>query len=311
MSLCMVTGLFGAKTVMNTEAATTVTDIAEGKTVYCSSSITNYEGQYAVDGNSATKWVSQAADNQWIIVDLGAIYNVASLRLVWGEEYPTKYTVSWAQELGDWHDAITWGSGLNGQMGEKIHMFYDRPVRYIKVQCNIRGTQYGISLYDFNIYGELAEGQVEPTTAATETTTVPETTVIGAEVTNLALGKYVLSSSNETNDLMAEKAVDGDMNTRWSSAFIDNQWIMVDLGDIYTVGTVKLFWEDAYASKYTIQWSQDGETWYDACTSYINSPGETVNMMYNRPARYIKIIGDERATEYGISLYELEIYGTK
>lgn len=133
--------------------------------------------------------------------------------------------------------------------------------------------------------------------------------VKGEEVVNFAEGKYVLSSSNESNDLMAEKAVDGDLTTRWSSAFIDNQWIMVDLGQIYTVGSVVLYWEDAYASNYTIQWSQDGETWNTAVTSNISSAGEHSHMMYNRPIRYIKIIGNERATEYGISLYEIKVLG--
>jgi hypothetical protein len=42
---------------------------------------------------------------------------------------------------------------------------------------------------------------------------------------NLALNSTVHASSEESGVLNASNAVDGDYNTRWSSAFSDPQWI--------------------------------------------------------------------------------------
>ena len=48
--------------------------------------------------------------------------------------------------------------------------------------------------------------------------------------TNAAQGKPATSSANENSSLTAGMAVDGNTGTRWSSAFADNQWLQVDLG---------------------------------------------------------------------------------
>ena len=42
------------------------------------------------------------------------------------------------------------------------------------------------------------------------------------------------SSGNETDAMAAKYAVDGDNGTRWSSNFVDDAWLLVDLGKAYT-----------------------------------------------------------------------------
>lgn len=66
---------------------------------------------------------------------------------------------------------------------------------------------------------------------------------LSAAEANLALNKTVTSSSIQEKGMEAKNAVDGKKNTRWGSAFKDNQWIMVDLGSVQKVGKVVLTWE--------------------------------------------------------------------
>ncbi|MBE5959064.1 MAG: discoidin domain-containing protein [Lachnospiraceae bacterium] len=127
---------------------------------------------------------------------------------------------------------------------------------------------------------------------------------------NYATNAVVTTSSNENAEYTGDKAADGDMTTRWSSVFADNQWIMFDIGSVKTVGTVDIFWEAAYASRYTISWSQDNVTWYDAVITGTHGAGEAVHM-FNKPARYVKITANQRGTSYGVSIFEVKLIGSE
>lgn len=70
---------------------------------------------------------------------------------------------------------------------------------------------------------------------------------------NLARNRPVYASSQENATLTAANAVDGDVGTRWSSAYADEQWLYVDLGASRAVTGVTLRWEAAYAAMYQIQ----------------------------------------------------------
>src|SRR5258706_316234 len=127
------------------------------------------------------------------------------------------------------------------------------------------------------------------------------------QTTNLALNKPVTCSP--TPQYACANAVDGNTGTRWSSAFSDPQWIYVDLGVTTTIGSVILRWEAAYATSFQIQTSTDATTW---TTIYSTTPGtggvQTINA--SGSGRYIRMNGTARATIYGYSLWEFEVYGT-
>ena len=136
--------------------------------------------------------------------------------------------------------------------------------------------------------------------------------VLAAESTpyqNYALQATAISSSNETDNLLAKYAIDGDLSTRWSSAFTDHQWLIIDLGSIKSVASLRLYWEAAYAAQYTISWSEDGIHWNPAIIWNTSKAMEETHNFYNRSTRYIKIQCDTRGTQYGISLYEVEVMG--
>jgi len=125
---------------------------------------------------------------------------------------------------------------------------------------------------------------------------------------NLALYKPAMSSSNEDADLKASNAVDGDLSTRWSSQFSDPQWIYIDLQNLYSIDKVILTWEEAYANNYEIRLSNDTVNWK---TVYVYSNGDggidEIDLK-NANGRYIKMHGISRATGWGYSLLEFEVY---
>ncbi|MEU1894043.1 discoidin domain-containing protein [Streptomyces pristinaespiralis] len=125
----------------------------------------------------------------------------------------------------------------------------------------------------------------------------------------LSQGRTVTASSEENGGTAAANAVDGNAGTRWSSAFSDPQWIQVDLGASATVSQVVLAWEAAYAKGYRIELSGNGTDWTTA-HSTTTGPGGTETLNVSGTARYVRMYGTARATQYGYSLWEFKIYGT-
>ncbi|MEV2246738.1 discoidin domain-containing protein, partial [Streptomyces sp. NPDC049970] len=125
----------------------------------------------------------------------------------------------------------------------------------------------------------------------------------------LSQGKAVTSSSQENDGTPASAAVDGNNATRWSSAFSDPQWIKVDLGATASVSQIVLRWEAAYSKAYRIEFSADNSSW---STSYstTTSPGGTETLNVSGSARYVRLTGTARATGYGHSLWEFQVFGT-
>ena len=130
---------------------------------------------------------------------------------------------------------------------------------------------------------------------------------------NLALDKPATASGAEGDGTSAAKAVDGNLTSRWSSRFMDNEWIAVDLLDCYRLTAVKLFWENAYATSYDIEISSDGEN-YTLAKSVTGATGgvQTIDIRQGgQPveAQFVRVLCKTRNTGYGSSLWELEVYG--
>ena len=129
--------------------------------------------------------------------------------------------------------------------------------------------------------------------------------------TLLSQGKPVIASSIEDDTLTAGKAVDGSTSTRWASVEgVDPQWIRVDLGQPAAVGRVKLNWEAAYAKAYRIEVSDDGTT-FSTVKTVADGNGATDDLTgLQGHGRYVRVVGTQRGTSYGYSLWEVEVYGT-
>ncbi|MEU4243398.1 beta-1,3-glucanase family protein [Actinoplanes sp. NPDC026619] len=127
--------------------------------------------------------------------------------------------------------------------------------------------------------------------------------------TLLSQGRPATSSSTENASFPASAAVDGNTGTRWSSAFSDPQWLQVDLGATATITSVTLNWEAAYAKSFQIQTSANGSTW-TTIYSTTTGAGGVQTITASGSGRYVRLNGTVRATPYGYSLWEFQVYGT-
>ena len=163
--------------------------------------------------------------------------------------------------------------------------------RYVRMYGTARATQYGYSLWEFQVYGT-AGG-----------------TGSSCSTTDAALNQPATASSLENASFPASAAVDGNTSTRWSSAFSDPQWLQVDLGSSQTICEVTLDWEAAYATAFQIQVSPDGTNW-TTVYSTTTGTGGTQTLSVSGTGRYVRMYGTARATPYGYSLWEFGVYTT-
>jgi hypothetical protein len=124
---------------------------------------------------------------------------------------------------------------------------------------------------------------------------------------NLALSKTTTASSAGQP---ASRATDGDGNTRWESASSDNQQITVDLATVQPIDRVRLSWENAYGKNFTIQVSTDNVVWSTVATVTNNATTYSDFTNLATSGRYVRMVGTARATSYGYSIYEFEVFST-
>ncbi|HEV3171273.1 MAG TPA: discoidin domain-containing protein [Actinocrinis sp.] len=139
---------------------------------------------------------------------------------------------------------------------------------------------------------------------------VAQSTPAHAASTLLSQGQPATASSLESSAYPASNAVDGNPNTRWSSAWgSDPQWLQVDLGSSATISQVVLIWENAYATAFQIQTSTDATNWTSIYSTTAGAGG-TQTLSVSGSGRYVRMYGTARATGYGYSLWEFQVYGT-
>ncbi|WP_309400394.1 discoidin domain-containing protein [Cerasicoccus maritimus] len=237
------------------------------------------EASAAIDESLATRWSSIFEDDEYITVDLGQSTYIDSVILRWEGAYGEDYHIQLSDDGANFANAI---SVTGGDGGED-----DLPIgasgRYVRMQGVSRGSPWGYSLWEFEIY---AQGTPPPT--------------------NLAEGQPVLSSSDE-GVYIADAAVDGDGGTRWSSEFEDDEWIYVDLGSTQTISQVVLIWEGAYGLHYKIQVSGDATNWTDLI-EVTNGDGGEDDLSVSGSGRYVRMLGIDRGSPWGYSLWEFEVY---
>jgi len=109
------------------------------------------------------------------------------------------------------------------------------------------------------------------------------------------------------SEIDASKASDGDSETRWSSSWSDPQWIYFDLGEKRKFNKVEIHWEAAFGSDYRIEISDDAKKWESVHTTEAGDGDLDEILFDDREARYIRVYGTGRGTEWGYSIYEFKV----
>ena len=154
-----------------------------------------------------------------------------------------------------------------------------------------------------------------PPPAATGTAAAPRRSVAAQRrlaplpVVLLSQGRPVTASSVQPGSTwVAANAVDGNTGTRWSSDFSDPQWLEVDLGAEHTDHQGRARLGTAYAVAFQIQVSDDGTTWTDIYSTTTGTGGSQT-LPVSGTGRYVRMYGTQRATQWGYSLWEFQIFG--
>ena len=125
---------------------------------------------------------------------------------------------------------------------------------------------------------------------------------------NKALFRKAWASTIETSLVLPNYAIDGDLTSRWSSLYADNQWLAVDMINEYTLECVVLRWENAFGLDYEIQVATDTNNWQTVYHEPDGNGGKDIDLFAPVTCRYIRMNGIERGTRWGFSLYEFEAY---
>jgi endo-1,3(4)-beta-glucanase len=135
------------------------------------------------------------------------------------------------------------------------------------------------------------------------------TGTVNPAVANLALGKMAVASTSYPG-FGPSNTTDGNLTSRWSSQFSDSEWIYVDLGAVYTINQVVLRWEAAYGRGYTIEVSSDAVVWSGVYSTTVGDGGvDDITLASPVSGRYVRMLGTQRGTMYGYSLWEFEVFG--
>jgi hypothetical protein len=126
-------------------------NLAAGRTAEASSTqfLTDLTPGKAVDGDPTTRWGSSWSDNQWISVDLGSIRTVGRVILRWESAYGRAYRIEVSNHNYTWR--TVW-STTTGDGGVDVDVFAATTARYVRMTGVSRGTAYGYSLYEFEVY---------------------------------------------------------------------------------------------------------------------------------------------------------------
>ncbi|SDX48978.1 discoidin domain-containing protein [Paenibacillus sp. CF384] len=263
-----------------------------GGAAYASSTEGGLTPEKAVDGILDSRWGSAfSADQQWIYVDLGAPAKIDKAVIRWENAYSKSYKIQVSDDEKEWKDIYTDAKGDGGV--DTISLSGEG--RYVRMLSLERSGGYGVSLYEFEVYG----------TGGTN----PIPVVLGEDV---AKNKPVTASSFEKADkdkpaMPPENANDGDATTRWSSAHTSNEWIYVDLGQVHEIGRIRLNWENAAGRIYDLQVSDDAANWTTIYREMNGQDGWIDTPVY-ASGRYVRMKGISRTTSYGYSLFNFSVY---
>ncbi|WP_051780647.1 discoidin domain-containing protein [Janthinobacterium agaricidamnosum] len=185
--------------------------------------------------------------------------------------------------------------------GPLTYTWYDKDQHVVGNQATLDFPS--VKVADFGRY------TVHLHNAAGDVDSDPVTLVQADPGVNLARGRTATSNSiQDTEGLAPGKAIDGDIDSRWGSLTEKEAEITVNLGEARDLNRMILRWETAYAKAYHIEVSSDNQNWTRVYTQEKGSGGVEDIVFPIVNGQYVRVSGTERGTDYGYSLYEIEVY---
>ena len=244
----------------------------------------------AFDGNLGTRWSSANTDPQWIQVNLGQKATIDQITLNWEAASSKAFRIEVSDTgTGGWTQIYSTTTGAGGNVTLPV----SGAGQYVRLTSTARNTVYGISLWEFGVYGAFGGGD-------------------SCSTTNAALNKASAASSVLGGNTAAMAFDANTTGTRWESVHnVDPQWVQVNLGSSQSICKVVLNWEGAYGKAYTIETSATG-----AAGSWTALTGGTVTtgdggmdtLTVSGSGQYVRMFGTVRGNGYGYSLWDFQVF---
>jgi len=259
----------------------------------------------AIDHDENTRWSSGFSDDQFLVLDYGHTVTVNRVHIDWERAHANQYELQMSSDGSNW---TTIKSVLNSQGGSEDWTGLSGQGRYLRMKGIQRSSGYGYSIFEIQAFSGVAPAPAPAPSPAPAPAPgpapapAPDPGQPGVAVKPVT----ATSSALENPGNNALQAIDGNLGTRWASAFEDGAWIQFDFGARTAVGYMKLVWENAYGKEYSLRVSDDGQTWTEL-RHVSNGRGGTEEFFnLGANARFIRLQGVARATQYGYSLFEVE-----
>lgn len=184
-----------------------------------------YPAQLACDGDTSTRWSSPATDPQWLKIDMGRVATVSGFTIRWETAFSSDYVIELSSDDKNWTAAFRQPKG-DGNTDE----IYIRPTpaRFVRITGNKRGTGWGHSIWELDIKG---------------------------------LSEAVIVQADAAQGSDPQNAMDGRLDTVWTSAKPGPATLTADLRKPKAFGGIRVDWGDGYALSFVLSVSQDGAAW--------------------------------------------------
>lgn len=268
-------------------------NLAYGKPTTASSvENSSYPASNATDGDHNTRWSSEFADNQFLVVDLGTVQTIDRVRLTWETAYGRDFVLQVSSDALSWTTVQNVTSNAPADRGGYFLNEYPNLNhngtsigRYVRLLGTARQTPYGYSVYEFEVFS------------------------FSNAAVSLAAGKAAAASSTEAAYAPGQAFDDND-NTRWSTLGTANEMLSVDLGQNASISRIYLNWEKAYGVDFLLQSSPDQAQWTTFAT-YANNQAYYNEQAVAASGRYVRMLGLRGGQNNGgFSIWELKVYGT-
>jgi hypothetical protein len=125
------------------EASTTQkSDLPQGETAVKPENI--------LDGVPTTRWASEFADNQWLILTLAKKSSISKVVIKWEAAYAKAYKLLVSNDKKTWKEFYSTENGAGGN--EEITL-NNAKGKYIKIELIRRGSDWGFSILDLEVLG--------------------------------------------------------------------------------------------------------------------------------------------------------------
>ena len=125
-------------------------NLALNKPAVASSVAPGLDASKAFDGSSFTRWGSRSSDPQSIYVDLGARYDLCQVVLKWEVALGKDFQIQVSEDAVNWTTIKT----ITGNINYENYLHVQGSGRYVRMLGTARGTTFGYSIWEFEVYGK-------------------------------------------------------------------------------------------------------------------------------------------------------------